>query len=287
MKKIVPIAFCLSSNFLLLFKVALDSLLRTANEDTFYQVYVIADDLTEADIESIDAIAASYPETCEVICRRIDNALFSDAGFDPKNCTFSYYYRLALPLLVPEHSRIIYSDADVLFFGDLAKYHSMDLGDNCLGVVQFDHPSYFTADYDFDGRYFASGNLIMNLDACRSINLLERISKVAVKYQGQLRYHDQDCLNAMFYDQVTYLPLNFCVNHKLHQDIARDRYFDIHLRNYDKAAIFDAIENPDIVHYTGPKPDRASPSCKVWQLACAQAGFIDEYIDSVIAERTI
>tara|TARA_Y100001954_G_scaffold237898_1_gene303205 strand:+ start:1351 stop:2214 length:864 start_codon:yes stop_codon:yes gene_type:complete len=285
MRRRVPIAFCLSRNFLLLLKVALDSLLRTASAKTYYEIYVIADDLTREDMESLDAVAAPYSDACDIIYRPIDNSLFTDNGFDPKNGSFSYYYRLAIPSLVPEHSKILYSDADVLFFGDLGKYYEMELGDKFLGVVQFDHPSYFTADYEFDTKYFASGNLMMNLDACREFGLLSQIAKVAQKYQGQLRHHDQDCLNVMFYDQVEYLPLNFCVNHKLHQDIDRGRYFDVHLRNYDKDAIWHAINHPDIVHYTGPKPDKASPSCTVWQKACAEAGLIDEYIESVIKER--
>ncbi|MBI9080473.1 MAG: glycosyltransferase family 8 protein [Pseudodesulfovibrio sp.] len=286
MTRKIPLAFCLNRNFLLLLKVALDSLLRSANTETHYDVYVIADDLTQEDIVSLKAIAAPYANSCNLIYRPIDNNLFTNNGFDPKNGSFSYYYRLAIPSLIPEYSKILYSDADVLFFGDLGKYYDMDLGDKFLGVVQFDHPSYFTADYDFDTKYFASGNLLMNLDACREFDLLGKISKVAQKYQGQLRHHDQDCLNAVFYEQVAYLPLNFCVNHKLHQDIDRGRYFNVHLRNYDKEAIWDAINNPDIVHYTGPKPDKASPSCKVWQKACAKAGLIDEYIDSVIKERS-
>jgi lipopolysaccharide biosynthesis glycosyltransferase len=285
MKNFVPIAFCLNRNFLLLLKVALDSLLRTADDETFYLVYIVSSDLTKTDIKGIDAIVAPFKAFCTVAHRKIDNNIFRNAGFDPKNFSFSYYYRLALPLLIPEHSKILYSDADVLFFGDLNKYYTTDLGGNYLGAVQFDHPSYFTADYNFDGKYFASGNLVINLDACREINLLDQVSKVARKYHGQLRYHDQDCLNVIFYDQVTYLPLNFCVNHKLHQDIARDRYFTIHLRNYEKAAIIDAIEEPDIVHYTGPKPDKTNPSCKVWQLSCARAGLIDEYLKSVIPEQ--
>ena len=265
MKSTVPIAFCLSRNFLLLLKVALDSLMRSSKKYTFYRIYVVADDLTEDDMRAIDAIAAPFANSCKVIHRKIDNGLFRSAGFDAKNGSFSYYYRLDLPLLIPEHDKIIYSAADVLFFSDLSKYYATDLGDNYLGVVQFNHPCYFTDDYEFDGKYFASGNLLMNLKACREINLLERISLIARRYTGKLLYHDQDCLNVMFYDQVKYLPLNFCVNQKLHQNIARDRYFSIHLRKYEKETIYDAIRNPDIVHYTGPKPDKDSPSCKLWQ----------------------
>ena len=281
----IPIAFCINRKFCLLFKVALHTLLQSADDGTYYVIYIVSDDLSEDGMEGIQAVAGRFNDKCSIIFKEINNTVFEDAGFRAKNGSFSYYYRIALPLLISEHSRILYSDADVLFFGDLTKYYYTDISDSYLGVVQFDHKSYFTDDYDFDGKYFASGNLLMNLDKCRSFNMLKMISDVARKYEGKLRHHDQDCLNVMFYDQVAYLPLNFCVNHKLHQDIARDRYYDLHLRNYQTGDIMDAIENPDIVHYTGPKPDKSSPSCSVWQLACAQAGLIDEYIETVVAHR--
>lgn len=281
----IPIAFCLNSNFLLLLKVALHSLLCAATPQTCYAIYIVANDLTAEDRMALEAVAAPFGRICTITYREVDDSQFLKAGFSPKNGSFSYYYRLALPMLIPEHDKILYSDADVLFFGDLSAYFDMDLGDRPLGVVQFDHPSYFTDDYNFDGKYFASGNLLMNLKACRKTDLLQDTGRIAARYEGQLRHHDQDCLNVLFYDQVAYLPLNFCVNHKLHQDIDRQRYFDIHLRHYSLDAIQNAIEHPDIVHYTGPKPDKAFPGCPVWQLACAKAGLIDEYIASLLSER--
>jgi lipopolysaccharide biosynthesis glycosyltransferase len=129
----------------------------------------------------------------------------------------------------------------------------------------------------FNDKYFASGILIFNSYMFRKNKPIHKIIPFFTKYHEKLIYPDQDFLNYVFYDNVTYLPLNLCVNYKLYSRMAIDRYMNIHLTKYTQEDINDALTHPVVIHFTGEKPDVQISSPDIWYEYCQKAGLVDEY----------
>jgi lipopolysaccharide biosynthesis glycosyltransferase len=149
----------------------------------------------------------------------------------------SVYYRLMLPLLLPELDDIIYADGDIIFCRDLLELTDLDLGENLIaGVME-------------KAGYINSGFLVLNLARLRQDKIYEIwTDRLEQARREQCEITDQDLLNATCRGRILYLPVkfNFC-----HND-----YF----RRYNKGLIppqeqYDLKYNAVILHYAGlPKP---------------------------------
>ena len=112
------------------------------------------------------------------------------------------WYRLMLPKLLPNVSRIIYADMDILFFGDLIDIYEYDLGNNIIAAVP-----------TRTDNYINSGFLLMDLDKIRKEKLYDKW--IAVSRKENYKNPDQDVLNYTLQGRIAFLPLryNFQLSH--------------------------------------------------------------------------
>ena len=112
------------------------------------------------------------------------------------------WYRLMLPKLLPDVSRIIYADMDILFFGDLIDIYEYDLGKNVIAAVP-----------TRTDKYINSGFLLMDLDKIRKENFYDQW--IRVSQQEDYKNPDQDVLNYTLKGRISFLPLryNFQLSH--------------------------------------------------------------------------
>ena len=86
----------------------------------------------------------------------------------------SAYYRIALPSLLPNVDRIIYSDVDVLNFKDLTEMYNLKFKDNIYLKATLDNVG-LTSELKRYGivvkKYFNSGILLMNLKSMVKMEL--------------------------------------------------------------------------------------------------------------------
>jgi UDP-glucose:(galactosyl)LPS alpha-1,2-glucosyltransferase len=273
---VVPIVFTINDFYLSLFKVALFSLSRHASPTTTYDVYIIHE-LSKAKLISLEKYCSNFPKNFRITCIKINNAEFSKllniSSCKKLNNNYSYYYRLFLPDILPEYDKVIYSDADVLFLKDIKDMYDIDISDLFAGVVQLNHNSsstgmlptdgyhYFTREKNFPNKYFATGNMVMNLSQMRKRSIPQKYQAIIDRFANSFIFPDQDILNFLFFEQVEYIPLNWCVNNTLlFGDTSRYFGTNGHLSNYTKADIQHALTDPYIIHYTGKKPDQKFPS---------------------------
>ncbi len=277
----VPIVFSFNKNFLLHFLVALQSIVECREDDSLYEIFVFHNDLDSNDIQRIKNFCrCGY---FKFKFSKIENDDLKILNIPDRFGEYSYYYRLLIPFLIPEKNKVLYSDVDVIFKKDPIHMLNFNIKDSPLGVIQFNQPKYFTQSVDFNNKYFASGNLIINIKEIKKYisNYREGISKISLTHKDNFIFHDQDILNLLFYDKVTYLPLNFCVTAKLYKGTYDIDFYKKDGRcysNYDKKDILDAIENPYIIHYTGKKPDQMPIYDKTntdWLHLCIKGQFLD------------
>lgn len=170
------------------------------------------------------------------------------------------WYRLLLPELLPDVSRVIYLDTDTLVLHSLLPLFQTDLGTDLMAAVA--SPTTGWEDHcrsvgvDPDRGYFNSGVLLMNLDQMRRENFTAHALQVAKISGDTLVFPDQDLLNLVAQGRWK----------KLHPKWNAISYLWLDAQGADHA--YSALEytvaahSPAIVHFEGPI------SVKPWYFRC-------------------
>ncbi len=158
------------------------------------------------------------------------------------------WHRLALPVALPDASRVLYLDCDVLVRRPLAPLWELDLGGCAVGAVTNVFPPYLVHRPDALGiprrAYFNSGVLLLDLDAWRTRGESERIAAIVRAEPERIVFPDQDALNlALWRDRLSLHPRWNCQNAIL--------YFRTAEELLGGAVAADARADPAILHFEG------------------------------------
>lgn len=209
------------------------------------------------------------------------DAFFSRRGNKGRVTAWSYtaYYRLFLSSLLPDCSRLLYLDVDVLICDDLSKLIDLDMQGKSVGTVQdvslccdlstkAERARLSSSGHDMN-RYFNSGIMLIDLDKWRAVpSFIDKVEEVFCALPD-LMYPDQDILNYMFRDDMICLEKrwNFLTtqieSNTLPPECAEYRD-DIVKR-----------EAFGIIHYAGVKPWKDAESCPLasyWWREARRAG---------------
>jgi len=166
--------------------------------------------------------------------------------------TIAASYRLLLPDLLPEYSKVIYLDCDMIVRNDLGKlYHAVALGENYLAAV-FETPLDFQKEHiEAVGcdpeSYFNSGFLIMNLDLLRRDKMVQQF--IEASKADDLEFPDQDVLNSLCKGRVIGLPPFY----NSIRTFYLPQYKKCFLKKYTEQD-WKEVHLHGTVHYTGAKP---------------------------------
>lgn len=250
---IVPIAFAFDENLIMPAGVCITSLLENANKDTFYDIYILHSSKITFEGTILTRFQDVY-SNCKVTFRQVDS--FFDSSYEIRGITSSTYYRLIIPEMVPEYDKILYSDVDVIFRDDLARYYNIDLDGYYLGGV--DDCSFIRPDMqkyingvlglDYTDGFFYAGNLVINSDLIRRDNIVDRFKELSF---NKYKHQDLDIINIACNGRIKSLPPAFCLTNYMY-DLIINRESDM-LTVYDKDDLQFALTK-GIVHYNGPKP---------------------------------
>lgn len=190
-------------------------LMNSHKNDVRYTFYVIGN-LREETQDKIKRISDIKP--CEII-------FISMPEFDSDDIvTKAINYRVKLPSLLPHLDKVIYSDCDVTFVGDISELWEEDIADYYLGMcsnsikksqqinikAEFIKSGVLETDFNLDKHqtYFNSGLLLMNLKKMRDDGVEEKLLYFMRKY-SYLPLVDQDMLNLVCYDEIKELGLKW------------------------------------------------------------------------------
>lgn len=251
----IPVAFCFDGRGCKMAAVTIKSLLIASVNRCDYDIYcVIGEDVDESLQKIVADIVKNTGSTIHFVCGNHD--------FDKSNrrgWPVAMWYRLMLPKLLPDVSRIIYADLDIIFCHDLIDVYEIDLGDNVIAAVK-----------TRTNGYFNSGFLLMDLDKIRKDKIYPQWIKSSVEHD--FKNPDQDVLNDTLAGRVLYLPLkyNFQLSHG-------SRIFKI----YSEAELDDLKHNLVTLHYSdyikpwGEKGRRPVFS-EIWWNVAKQTGLFEE-----------
>jgi len=172
-------------------------------------------------------------------------------------------YRLLLPEILPEYSRVIYLDCDVIVRNDMAElFENTVLDGKLLGAVYEAPVGNQAIEREALGcdpaRYFNSGVLLMNLEQMREEEVSSRLMECLG--DGNLQFPDQDVLNIVCQGRVVPLPPYW----NSIRTFFLPQYRADFLKVYSVSDLEQVLQHGN-VHFTGGKPwDIFSEGFGIW-----------------------
>lgn len=249
----VPIVFAFDNNLVFPACICLSSLMMSAKETTFYDIFILYPASDEFERKDIDRVQEFYPN-CRIQYIAVDDT-FAGA-FEIRGITTPAYYRLLIPELIPQYDKILYSDVDVIFRSDLYDiYSSIDM-QGCLlaGVNSLSHlvpayAKYYTEQLKRNPSSIVySGNLIFNGKQMREEHTTEKL----IEHRGQkYMFQDMDILNVVCEGRIKFLSPCFCLSTFIAEQAiyGKEKLTEI----WTDQEIATALSS-GIVHYNGQKP---------------------------------
>lgn len=256
----INIAFSFDKNYVDIAKVAIGSLLQASHNKSHYNIFCICSQDVKKKEQELTKFLKSF-STEMTIHFYYQNNQFGK-GYETRGISTATYYRLLLHKLLPKVDKIIYSDLDVIFQKDLAEVWNFDIGNNAIagvkatfnlnrkwGAHEQKHQYWTTELKNIKGKYIQAGFLLMNLKEIRKMNIPEEtfISMSQKKYF----YVDQDIINILYKDKITFLPpkCNYFA------PISNDEYQQmVEEKIYTSKEVDEAKYDFIMCHYAGKKP---------------------------------
>ena len=260
----IPVVFAFDDNYALPASIAIQSLLDTKKATTEYEVIVFHGGLSKKTIRKMKLI-------CPIRWAKVDAGALKNV---PQGWSgLETYYRLLIADLLPEYDKVIWSDVDVLFKGDLADIYAQDLqGADWGGIIaekqdekEGVHPHYNENKKPF---IYMPGFMVIDTKLWREKKMFSRFLKVIKEYEQRLKMFDLDVLN-LSADKIYPVPFEYCVLENIYdalkiEDAPEYPWLE---RAQGKAALLRAKKHPMIIHYAGHWP-------KIWDRGRAE---IPEY----------
>lgn len=272
----IPIAFAFDCNLIFPASVCLSSLLENANDETFYDIYILHSRDEDIERSELNRLPLFYTN-CRIQYRTVDG--FFDSAYEIRGITTPAYYRLLIPELIPEYDKVIYSDVDVIFRMDLSELYSMDMSDNYLAATRDvglnlskDGVDYIDSMTELEvGNYLQSGFIMLNSKKIREDGLVAKFKEQAKR---KLKFQDQDILNIVCKGKVKFLSLEYNMTDYSFYYAMKER--ELLYKWFDDIAISNAVANGNL-HFNGHKPwKKYCVNFDIWWEYYRKSPFYDE-----------
>lgn len=232
----LPIVFSTDHNYVMPTCVTIHSLLTTAKAGVNYDINVIIDpNVTEEDKIILKRQVEKDNQESIIHFLEIGDT-FSD-GFEIRDISRACYNRLMIPWLLPQYEKVVYSDVDIIFTGDISDVYDFDLGSSLVAGVGADTWTKGVIKKYMDkigadaSNYINSGFLLINSKLQRDENLQSKYLELSKR---KFIYQDQDIINLVCKGRIA----------KLH-----DKY------NVRPIDVYDLAEDDvRVIHFFGFKP---------------------------------
>ena len=271
---ITPIVFSFDENMEIPAGVCITSLLESAEENTFYDIFILHPGHCDFKTSRILELPRKF-NNCRITFRSVGNQ-FANA-FEIREITTATYYKLLIPDLIPEYDQILYSDVDVIFREDQGQYLKEDMGDALLGAVDSyavlpeNDRTYVDRNLkisDKDGFFYA-GNLVINAKRLREEK--KTIEFLQMAAQNRFRFQDMDILNLSCKGRILRLPPAFCLTCDIYESLVTGSSCSVEDAERRHALLHGTV------HYNGPKPWKEDClNMDLWWAVYRRSIFFDE-----------
>jgi len=246
----IHVGLCADDKFALPLGVCLTSIFES-NKDIDIKVHLITQGLSSYNLEKLNYLASFYQQHIEIY--KIDDSVFDNLPVStlfPKSIYFRYLFS---ELVSKDIKKLLYMDCDTIILGNLNELYSIDMGNYALAVSE-DRNGDDIIERNrieiFDGTYFNSGVMLMNLDYWRENKCFSTLISFIKNNPKKCKWPDQDALNVLYHNKSIILSpkYNFLISFF-------DSFETIRLHKKKWAKIIEASKEIVILHYaTKEKP---------------------------------
>lgn len=272
------IVFAPDNKYCKYFAVALKSLILNMDSSEQYDVVVLASDFDDKNLYLLN----------QILTPNISLRFFDIDAYVKNTCSVqlktmeywsaSMYYRIFIPLIMPEYERVIYLDSDICVHKSLSELLNLSFdGKELLSVIDTVSPiidyrqtrkEHFINELGLKNPhdYFNSGMLVFNIPLINKEKYIEKCFDVLKT--KILQFPDQDLLNVVFEGKVKLIDCKFNSQYSylIFEAKTLDLLSDVYRENY-----LNGFYNPVIVHFTSFRKPWHSPLEKnahiFWQYA--------------------
>lgn len=272
----VPIVFTFTDDFIVPAYIAIKSLMDYASTGTAYEMIVFHYDLSRKHISELKALVASSKHHT-IRFEWVDKRGF---GRYPQSTHWPVvvYIRLFLPELLQTYDKIIYSDVDVLFQGDLSDVYQMNVEGYDWGGIRTEINTKNMIGHKYfennPNKYiYMSGFMICNLRRMREIGFTDIIRDNIRKYAADLQMFDLDVLN-MSSRRIKNVPFRYAIPINLyeHKNMRVTYEYSYMKKVYSYDELEEEKRKKKIIHYAGGRGKPwliLCPDQKYYQYICA------------------
>ena len=266
--EIVPVFFTFNKNYVVAAEVAIYSLLKYASPRYEYKLYVLHTDIPCSMQKEMSTLVSKFANAS---LEFIETSAFDDDEHilqEKSHFSKEIYYKLIAAEIFPQYDRIICTDVDVVFTGDISESYFMHPGKffyyaGIGQILESDRMKNYKSKFDSEEidilkKEIAAGYLLMNLKAIREHSMQKKLTDYYKANYHRLCLPEQDCMILCCWPQVEYLPIKFCVcNYYYKTDLATAAFYpdndDLPKVREEACRLFnEALSHPVQLHYVGP-----------------------------------
>lgn len=217
----IPVYFTFDHNYVLGARVAMYSMLEHASDAYFYKLYVLHADLKASTQRRLRKTIAPFKNAS---LEFIDVSRY-DFGWE--NLTNKAYFskevfnKLIAADIFPQYDRIICSDVDVVFTGDISESYFLYEDEffyyaGVRPILKNNSVDHYTENYsqeeiDIIRRGISGGYLLINLKHIRENRMQEKMIDFCKNNLARLYLPEQDCIDLCCFPHIKYLPFKYVV----------------------------------------------------------------------------
>ena len=294
---------CFDNNYVVPAAVSFYSMLENASPEFNYKLYVLHTDITEENQNKLKDLVDSFTNaSIEFI--NMENRFNDIWNVLDSKCHYSkeMFYKLLTPSIFPSYDKIIVTDVDVVFLGDISEsYFSIDPNDDDIyfsGIKHVLPANSWLAQYykSYDEKFgegavdklkICAGYIVMDLKNMRRDNAEKMFVDYLADNSHRLLQPEQDTMNFCCTEKnIYYLPLNNLVCSYCYDVFNTKKSLKSDM-NYSAKQIKCALNKPIQLHFaTHKKPwnDSSITMADVWFLYLEKTGFAQELLQNAYNE---
>lgn len=270
------------------------------DSDIYFKLFVVHNDISQAQQEKLHLTIKPFSHFASLDFIDAQNLLQEIWKNYPHQYHFSYemLYKLIAPSLFPQYEKIIISDVDVVFLGDVSKsFFDFNIDENYLvGGVVSNNPEKFLPlpKKGWRSQYknlnpdeleaiqygIAGGYLIVNLKQWREEKTQEEALRYLKNNAHRLVLAEQDVLGIMSHKRIKKISPAHIVGHSSWV-VLGDSWEKFKPNIYTQEEIIQARDHPIQLHYVGankPWNTPSEPKSDLWFYYLSQTPFLEEYL---------
>nr|WP_024837341.1 DUF4422 domain-containing protein [Clostridium sp. 12(A)] len=271
---VIPIVLAANDFYVPYMSVCIQSIINST-KNRYCKIFIFHTDIS-VENQKILNIQTEGTDNIELIFIQIGEYIDNYKLQAKDHITVETFYRFLILDIMKEYDKVIYLDCDLIVCRDLIELYETNLEKNLIGAVydvdfagQLNSPWLRMKEYERKNlrlkdpyKYFQAGVLLMNINEMRKVVTAEKLLEMAST--GIYKYSDQDILNIVCEDRVTYLDMSWNVisdcNGKRIREVA-SRAPAIIFEQY-----MEARKSPSIIHFAGIQ--------KPWKKASEDYGWL-------------